>query len=158
MPPYQLTFSTKVYKNHFIFDEKDIVSHQIWKQWFSFCEPCRISNSNWTHTKSPSIFDADDEIVFASSWERSITNDPDNFDIWKVVPFKFPLLVYFWEESKIKDVSQSRFLGPRGPLRLPLIPVRCPSVCKLFSFPFLSDSKAHATSPKVHRTLNRINF
>ena len=41
--------------------------------------------------KAPSIFDADDEIVFASSWERSITNDPDNFDIWKVVPFNFQL-------------------------------------------------------------------
>ena len=34
--------------------------------------------------KAPSIFDADDEIVFASSWERSISNDPDKFDIWKI--------------------------------------------------------------------------
>ena len=52
------------------------------------------------------------------------------------------------------------FLGPRGLLRTLLVPfVRCPVVRKLFSFPFLSDSKLTQPLPQytVHRTLNRIN-
>ena len=36
-------------------------------------------------------------------WERSISNDRDNFDIWKVVAFKVQLLQYFREESKSEE-------------------------------------------------------
>ena len=57
------------------------------------------------------------------------------------------------------------FLGPRGPLRTPLVPVvvRCPqqkfTQPLIISFPFLSDSKLKQPLPQytVHRTLNRIN-
>ena len=66
------------------------------------------------------------------------------------------------------DLEWTSFLGPRGPLRTPLVPVVVPasSATKipdskltqpLISFP--SDSKLKQPLPqyKVHRTLNRIN-
>ena len=52
--------------------------------------------------------------------------------------------------------SSSAFLGPRGPLRLPQIPVRPLSVRKLFlPFPPFSDSKLMQSLPQyVHSTQN----
>ena len=54
------------------------------------------------------------------------------------------------------------FLGPRGPLRTPLVPVRPQQKFTqplIISFPFLSNSKLKQPLPQytVHRTLNRIN-
>ena len=56
------------------------------------------------------------------------------------------------------------FLGPRGPLRTPLVSVvRCPrqkfTQPLIISFPFPSDSKLKQPLPQYteHRTLNRIN-
>ena len=45
------------------------------------------------------------------------------------------------------------FLGPRGPLRLPLMPVVVPFPQQYFS---LFKLYAHATSPTAHSTQNRV--